>query len=520
MENPVGVLDFETDPFVYGRVPYPFAACILTDAGRLIFWEPKVIKSIVQFLKTMPPHTLFAHNGGKFDFHFLIECANPQKILIRNGRIVQMKIGNVTLKDSYPLIPFALEKYKKTKINYEIFEKERRNIPRNRKKITDYLIDDCENLLELVTGFKKIVGHKDTIGAAAFNQMKKMGIKILRLNEAHDTLFRPYFFGGRVQAFQHGIFKGPLQYVDINSAYSYAMTFDHPSGKNYIARKKLPIMRLLGPQFIHCIADSNGALPQRTKTGLDFPIINEGEFYATGWEIKSGLETKTIVIKKIINVWEPVNRISLNIFVNKFFKLRDQARKNGDEVSRLAYKNLLNSGYGKFAQNPRNFREYRLQEFGVDVPGFEHESDFGAISIWSKSSYDGTGFYDVATAASITGFVRAYLWRSICASKNVLYADTDSMLCRAAKVHIGEKLGQWKDEGKIICAAIAGKKLFALKWKRPKNGEKYRIASKGARLTFREICKLCEGKKITWRNPAPTFSIKGTEFIERIIRKT
>jgi hypothetical protein len=255
---------------------------------------------------------------------------------------------------------------------------------------------------------------------------------------------------------------------------------------------------------------------------LSFPHVEGAEVFATGWEIAAGIRTRTLRIRKVIESWIPCSYISFRDYVDNFYALRDAARKSGDEVKRLAYKYLLNSGYGKFAQNPREFREYVLAPYGKAVRGYEWETDFGAVSLWSKPSYCGYGFFDVATGASITGFVRAKLWEAICASKGVIYCDTDAIICSTSKVATGDALGNWKFEGDITRAAIAGKKLYGIEWKDPKahKGQRYKIASKGARLDWSDMLALCRGETITWENEAPTFAINGAHFIKREIRAT
>jgi hypothetical protein len=520
----VGVLDFETDPFLAGRIPFPFAACIYFSADDFaLLWESDsrtdFISRVVRALRRLPRCTLYAHNGGRFDFHYLLEYARDE-IEIRNGRVTKMRIGDVTLKDSFPLMPFALEEFRKTPIDYAIFEKRRRESPRNRELITNYLIDDCRDLLELVTGFRAIVGDRDTIGSAAFLQMRELGIEIKSMNETHDAMFRPFYFGGRVQAFEKGILNGPFKYLDINSAYPFAMLESHAHGSEYAHGKKLPPKKLLGNCFVRCIARSRGALPLRAEDGsLSFPVA-ETEYHATGWEILAGIETGTLDVRQVLDVWMPQSFISFKDYVSHFFALRQQAKNSGDKIKRLAYKYLLNSGYGKFAQNPRDFREYRLAPYGKNVPGFDWETDFGDISLWSKPSYKGFGFFDVATGASITGYVRAMLWKAVCRSKRVLYIDTDAMLCAQSSVPMGDALGAWKLEGIAKRAAIAGKKLYGIEWQKPQDGETHRIASKGARLSWSDLLQLCKGEAIIWENDAPTFSIAGAHFVKRRIAAT
>lgn len=540
----LGSLDFETDPFIAGRVPYPFACGIYFNNNNFhIFWEPNIIEKTVKLLRSLPACTLIAHNGGKFDFHYLIEESNPGKIVVRNGRVTEMQIGNVTLKDSWPLMPFALAAYQKTRIDYKKFEKNKRT--KYRDEITKYLVDDCRDLLALYNGFRAVVGPKDTIGAAAFYQIRKLGIEIISANETHDDMFRPYYYGGRVQAFKTGVFHGHFKYLDINSAYSYAMLTKHPHGTDYLYGKS--VSKIRGQNFYRISAISKGALPHRAEDGsLNFPNGDEMEFTVTGWELLAALDTKSVHISKVLEVWKPQNLVSFAPFVNMVFPLKAKAKANGDRISELAYKFESNAPYGKFAQNPRDFKDYILAPYGVDPnPRKEPdlwtwESDFGGLSLWWKSSYNGIGFYDVCTAASITGYVRAYWWRAYNLSKGVLYGDTDAMICESSRVRTGKGLGEWKLEGSPYLVAIGGKKLYAVRSHTPdfechfsdcykdhchnpgaKNCGKYvKIASKGARLTFAEMLDLCRGKTIKWANAAPTFSLQGPHFVERNLTST
>lgn len=514
--------DSETDPFLFGRIPQPFAwGLLFTDGQRFMTWGKDCTKKFVNYLLDIDyPTEIYMHNGGKFDFHFLLPYANKyEDVKIINGRIATMHIGQVKLIDSFLLMPFALEKFRKTKIDYEIFEKEEREKPENKAKIKSYLMDDCRDLLELVTGFHKIVGKKLTIGGAAFANMKKLGHDIPNLGAHHDEKFRKFYYGGRVQTFKKGIFNKRLKYLDINSAYPYAMTFEHPTGDNYIISDKLPPLKKLGPQFVTLTAISKGALPVREKDGLHFPSDDMPTFFnVTGWEIKAGLETDTLKILQVHSVYTPAMTQNFKKFITFGFDGRLKAKKEKNKIMDLAYKYLINSGYGKFATDPEKFKEYMFAEFGESIEDYDWETDFNnEVSLWSKpSTIDDRSYYDVATAASITGFVRAFLWRSICNCKNVYYCDTDSIICSTHNLPLSEKLGDWKVEGILSKVYIAGKKLYAGYVAKTKE---WKIACKGARLKPIDIKNVALGKTVRWQNIAPTFSVKKeANFIERDIK--
>lgn len=534
----IGTLDFETDPFLHGRIPTAFAGCIWFPGGEHLVWGDdddeggnNTAEQISELLYNMDKCTLYAHNGGKFDFHFLLPYADTQQLKIINGRIAKMTFGNVTLIDSFLLMPFALEQYKKTPIDYSIFEIEKRNIPKNKKRITAYLQDDCRDLYNLVTGFHYKIGNHLTIGAAAFSAMKKIGYVIPKLGKNHDMQFRPFYYGGRCEAFKTGIFKrrGGYQYIDINSAYPRAMKDSHPTGADYEITKEMP--NRLGPQFFNINAIARGCFPFRDeKGGLFFPNDNtERNYFITGWELAAAINTNSIGTYRINAIYVPKQLINFREYVETFYKEKLAAKIAGDRIGELAMKYLLNSGYGKFATDPEKFKSYWLKPMGENWESYdlksgsyliEDENDFvcdvGHLSLWSHPDYNERGYYDVATAASITGWVRAYLWRAICMCKDVLYCDTDSIICTSHNLPLSDDLGEWKLEAHVVEARIAGKKLYSINTKE----DGWKTASKGVRIDEVQMQKVCQGGEATWHNPAPSFRIgkKDTDFVKRTIK--
>ena len=118
-------------------------------------------------------------------------------------------------------------------------------------------------------------------------------------------------------------------------------------------------------------------------------------------------------------------------------------------------------------------------------------------------------FFNVATAASITGCVRAHLFRSLRAVREPVYCDTDSIICRdPGTLKIGRELGEWKEEAESKAGGlwIAGRKLYALE----KKGGGWKLASKGVRLSPREIQTVANGEAVKSTLHAPTFSLYTT----------
>ena len=514
----VATLDFETDPFKHGRIPEPFCAGIYTE-GDVIesyqdWWNDdpeELARDVAEYLAPRR-WRVYAHNGGKFDFFFLLPYADKIKGI--NGRIASMQIGRCLLVDSYLILPVPLRSYGKTDIDYNKMEREHRD--KNRDEILAYLRDDCVNLYQWVTEFRELFGTPLTLASASFAQMKERGIEIEKhRGESWDEKFRVYYYGGRCENFDSGVFNGPYSYIDINSAYPFAMLSEHPSGTEFERVEFLPTDGT--PYFATISGHSRGALPVRTRGGLSFPH-GLGTYHATSWEIEAGLDTGTLDIDDVIECYVPFDTQDFAPFINHFYSERLKAKAAKDASKTLFYKLVMNAGYGKFALNPREFKDYAILECGdwPDGEGWEINYEIGEHSIFSKPD-PGDSFYNVCTAASITGYVRAYLWRAINDCAGVLYCDTDSIVCRDyGSLRTGKSLGEWEQEATIKKAWLGGKKLYALE-----TDDGYKTASKGSNLTVEQIKRVVNGEIVNWPSEAPTFSLnRAPSFVDRRIKRT
>jgi len=506
------VIDAETDPFNGRDFVEPFIWGFYDGANYLQFDGEYATENLADHVSKFRGR-VFAHNGGRFDFHFLIEYFDKQKSLtIINGRIAKAKLGRATLQDSYCILPVPLSALEKDQFDYSILERGKRNLPGNKEKIETYLKSDCIYLHKYVKTFIDSYGLNLTLAGTALKQWQSFGGLVPKSNKAYYDFFLPYYYGGRVEPFKAGIFEGSYKIYDIKSAYPTAMKFHHPISTNFYETRR-PADSLLQSSMIQIQCESFGAFPKRTKEGLFFPHC-KGEFFVTGWEFIKALETGTIKNHKILNAFV------FSAYVDHFYKMKSDAEKEGDQAKRTFAKLFLNSLYGKFAANPENYSEYYLDEYG-SIPEDDYAPGmiYGDLQLFSKPLDEKKHkFYNIVTAASITGWVRAYLWESINKCENVLYCDTDSIICgNGDALPLGKELGNWDLEGEAHKVAIAGKKMYSCFLT---NG-KTKHACKGVRISPAEIERVAKGEEIIYRSEAECFSLKrGKEFIERKVNRT
>jgi hypothetical protein len=478
---------------------------------------------------------VFAHNGGKFDIWYLLPYLTPGTVKIIHGRIVSAMLGIHELRDSFAIMPFALDKYNKVKIDYEKFRSKVRE--QYKDEIMSYLRMDCVYLWELCDAFIREFGNKLTIGSASQKQLKtfhtfKCG------NENFDGQFRKdFYFGGRNQVFESGILTGDWKVYDVNSMYPHVMRdYLHPVGTGVEVDKRINRRTC----FVVAEGENYGAFPVRDpKTGgLDF-TVPRGTFHTTIHEWNAAEDTGCFKPRRIIKTYGFTDRATFGEFVDHFYNKRQKAIHDNDGRGKLFYKYVLNSAYGKFAQNPDNYFDWQItsgkqrptdwhdcgKECEPDcsrawTPAYTHDS----YVIWQRPTQM-HHYYNVATGASITGAARSVLLRGIHAATRPIYCDTDSIICEnLAGVTIdAELLGAWKLEANCSLAAICGKKLYALftASENPTNETCVKKAHKGARLTGMEILRIARGSTLDTCNPVPAFHFDGTAtFTKRRIRKT
>lgn len=523
MKKAIYVADCETDPFLFGRVPKPFIWGLYTNHKETYYLEFKTPDEFVDYIKEKDC-IVYAHNGGKFDWHFILHRIEPfSDCNIINGRLAKFKIGKAEFRDSFNILPVPLAAYKKDDFDYNKMEEEERH--KYMEEIREYLKDDCIYLNEIVARFIEEYGLNLTLAGAALKTWQKIsGIKAPETSRQYYQDLKKYYYGGRVECFEAGIINDSFNVVDINSAYPYAMKHSHPYGQQAIIKKSLPTDKgELQRCFITLTCISVGAFPFREDDGsLRFPRDHiEREYHVTGWEYIAAMETDTIKNISVKQVVTFTDKIDFGDYIDHFYTQKDECKKNDDKAGYILAKLFLNSLYGKFGANADNYQKYMFVQprfiEAAEMDGYDYSGEVGDWALMARDlEEEEQRYYDVAVAASITGFVRAYMWSSICKCDGVIYCDTDSIASRdsTALDYDASILGAWDIEAECDYGAVAGKKMYAF---RDLNG-KWKTATKGVKLSPQEIVKVAMGETVTYKNEAPSMSVrKNPTFLERSV---
>lgn len=530
----LATLDFETDPFKYGRTPEPFACGLHVGDDYFEWWNndaDSLIDAVAEFLKNYPePLLIYAHNGGKFDFYFLLYkklIQNPIKII--NSRLTKAHCFHHELRDSYSIIPVPLAIYLKDEIDYKLFDRDIRE--KHKDDILHYLAKDCEYLYKLVHAFLDRFGLHLTIGGLSIKTLSEYH-PFVKVNQSHDEAIRPYYMGGRVQCFERGIIDGDFKVIDVNSMYPYVMSeLRHPCGESYLyyyddkscwnqlSDKGEIIGDITKPYFLTLTCENNNAFAVRTLNGLSFEEEN-GTFKITSHEFQAALKHGLISDIVLHELVVPEETINFKAFVGVFVAEKIQAKKDKDKLAEIFSKLILNSSYGKTGQNPENFMDYLIHYDGEPLPDlseWELDTETPFLNLFCKDAPRPI-YYDVAIAASVTGAARAVLLNAIYSVERPFYCDTDSLIYTGGcNLDLDPyKLGAWDLEATGDKLAIAGKKLYALY----KDKECVKMASKGAKLEPKDILKVASGHQVVWESDAPNFKINGdVNFTKRRINR-
>lgn len=145
-------------------------------------------------------------------------------------------------------------------------------------------------------------------------------------------------------------------------------------------------------------------------------------------------------------------------FVNTFYELKNESKKNGQKSKTKFAKLLLNSSYGKLAE--RVARRISWREINTET---------GAVHLVSKNEneIDETSMLSVVQGAYVTALARVWILshiREICGEDvlhKLIYCDTDSVHVLAEYDKADPySLGGFKNEGEFNCCKYIAPKCY------------------------------------------------------------
>ena len=348
--------------------------------------------------------------------------------------------------------------------------------------------------------------------------------------------------------------------------------YKHPigNGGDYFFRSSEPQLNE-HTCFITLECDNRGALLGYDGENTLTSGIGHGIFHTTIHEYRTALRLDLISDVRLIKTIDCSLQTTFENFIDPLYAQRRELIEQRDawqgsrevpgfyalERDILFLKLLMNNAYGKFAQDPSRFKEWFITDPNETVPADEKPrpvaaSDYydaelpyeGAhyrctkrpqrpdvweaninhadYTMWSRPTINtrGGGFYNVGTAASITGAARAVLMEAIHNADDAIYCDTDSVVCRGLR-NTGidsSKLGAWKLEGQFCEAYLAGKKSYGL----VREDGTSKVRHKGGTVSLAEMqAMVLSNASISTINKGVTIAKDGSQtYITRTARRT
>lgn len=359
---------------------------ILTREGFHVHWHENEDRYIDHLLSLQGIG--WAHYGGRYDaIHFVDHLARrgvEAELVGAGGGIIQVRVGDLCLRDSFAVIPLPLSDASKigsiqkvetglpcvcnAKVHCGGYCSIRRDMsPVLRRKLAYYLELDCRSTMSMLDALgdycdKNELDLRMTIGASAWRTAKRLcelrNSDWKASGHGGSTIYdmaRRAYYGGRVQCFRPRSTYG-YRY-DINSAYPAALSqIELPTGKfDYVSARIAREKYRKGFEGIFEarveVSDDTfiPPLPVRSKDRIYYPI---GRFVSwfTGNELRYAEQTGVKVedVGRAL-VWTEREK-KLKPFVDYLWRLRDEA---GPKTALGKWLKLYsNSITGKFGQSP------------------------------------------------------------------------------------------------------------------------------------------------------------------------
>lgn len=385
-------------------------------------------------------------------FHYLTSHRWEVKIFFIKGftNIIKLKQEPYTVccLNMQQFIPRSVKKMGQL-IGLEKFDVDVKD--KDDKLIMGYCRRDVDIITETFKLWVKFLDDNDlgrfcyTLAGQSFTAFRHrfLNKKIyIHANEFISNFERECYYGGRVELFRRGDFKGEKIYkLDINSQYPYVMR-EYPMPVKWRGTEHLPSMVTLRWCLWRYICFAKVALntnepvyPQKGQNKLLFPT---GRFvtYLSHPELIYAYEHGHIYEIEYLIYYDKA--VIFREYVDNMFVLRRKYKDEHNDVFQYLVKIMMNALYGKFAQRV----DTMILEEEIDKELYEvntiidretgkryRELILGfSRKVFQEGNEDSINTM-IAIPAMITSLARIYLWELIqtAGRENVYYCDTDSI---------------------------------------------------------------------------------------------
>lgn len=457
-------------------------------------------ESFISYIQKQENCIISAYNGATFDFYFLIERfskmsdVKKEDILMNGSRVLTYKIGSNKTFDLCQFLNCSLaDACKNFKTNYvkDSFDHDKirsfDDAEKYKSEVLPYLEKDVLCLEELFLKFNKVFWDMSNINITNYVTLSHLAFAIWSstLNDRVELpdfikykFIREAIYGGRCtpmkKEFKSSMYDEIINAIDKPEEERKQLYKKLKDSKDYIfnadvtslypsqmLNNKFPIGRShwsenpkqdfedgkIGIYKIKYECPKNIRVPILPKHGyqggLTWDLVDSEGVYCSV-DISNAIETGYKI--EFLNdalVWDESSDV-FHSYVAQFYKLKEQAEKDNNDVLRSVAKLLLNGLYGKTLQKAI-FEESKICTNVAQVENFLYNKTNVTWTELSKDKYIFTGSvkdeYDVDTkitkpnqmGAFVLGYSRQIMMKYFKAVDPSLqslvftYGDTDSM---------------------------------------------------------------------------------------------
>lgn len=521
---------------------------------------------VFDYCKANKITSIFAHNGGKYDFNFFLSSMLFNKrfkvidIIPRGSGLLCFSIVEntkakkkfkLTFRDSIALLPFGLRKLAKSfkvpvqkeeidykngeaifnNVNYipaiinnpdyEVYchgklikkynpsfqpvefitykcisEDITYNKVYNKDDLKSYLVADCKSLYQILEKFYswplvRDAGPCFTIASQAVKIWRLfLDEPVYKVTESADSFIRKGYYGGRTEVFRP-IFDSnyntktntskfsktaltkfrkqakqkTLNYYDVNSLYPFCMLNDMPIKIEGHCDGDYYDPKVMGAWQCEIFVPKTIKIPPLPIKHI-FEDRTEKLIFPTGlikgiWSTHEIEYAKTLgcEVRQVVQGYRFENGGKIfKSYIESLYAMRLEAKAEGDAVTDLLCKLLMNSTYGKLGiVIERETLEVDVGQAGVKFHSEVTQRSSGdVVRLVSKAKTLDTSFVNVAIPFYITSYARVHMHKNVIRKAgydNCYYMDTDSLFT-SKKFKEGDKLGELKLEYAMTSACF------------------------------------------------------------------